>query len=281
MRKTYESKIVAIFCIIDDIVKALGFRDDPQCLMSSSEVLSAAVISHLFFGGNYSKTLTFLAHASVFSYVLSESRFLRRLQRFEGHVKYITHILSKVMAHAGPCSEYAVDSFPVAVCENIRANRCRLASGKVYRGYIPSKRTYFHGIKVHMVVRLDGFITEFELSAASVNDAKGLYFLSFEEGTVYADRGYKDYFAEDGLLLEGVELIPIRVKGSKRYDRNKQYLAKSRRRIVETVASVINSFFPKRIRAVTWNGFIMKVSLFMLAYNIHRFLKVAILKVAI
>jgi hypothetical protein len=32
------------------------------------------------------------------------------------------------------CTAYALDTFPMPVCENIRANRCRIAPEKAFRG---------------------------------------------------------------------------------------------------------------------------------------------------
>jgi len=39
-------------------------------------------------------------------------------------------------------SRYLMDSFPVAVCDNIRIKRSRLLDGQAYRGYVASKRRY-------------------------------------------------------------------------------------------------------------------------------------------
>ena len=35
---------------------------------------------------------------------------------------------------------YIVDTFPVAVCDNIRIGRCKIYQGEDYRGYKPSKK---------------------------------------------------------------------------------------------------------------------------------------------
>ncbi|MFN3599691.1 MAG: IS982 family transposase, partial [Aquificaceae bacterium] len=188
----------------------------------------------------------------------------------------IVYWVTQICEKAHDCKEYAIDTFPIPVCENIRAQRSKIAKGKEFRGYIPSKKAYFHGIKLHVVVRLDGFVVEFDVTYGSMNDVKGLYILPLqEEGVVYADRAYNDYFAEDMLAEEGIRLLPVRKENSGRYNGCLQYLSIVKRRVVETVGSVINSLFPKRIHAVTLEGFISKVYLFVLAYNIDRLLKVA------
>ena len=43
-----EIEVIAIYCIIDDILKSLGWEDDRQAKMSSSEVLTTAIIACLW-----------------------------------------------------------------------------------------------------------------------------------------------------------------------------------------------------------------------------------------
>ena len=71
--------------------------------------------------------------------------------------------------HAPECA-YAVDSLPVPVCVNIRIRRCRLyplnePSANAFRGYVPSKRRYFYGLRVHLMVTGAGEPVEFALAA--------------------------------------------------------------------------------------------------------------------
>jgi len=39
-----EEQVITIFCIVDDILKTLKIKDDPQTKMSSSEVLTTAIV---------------------------------------------------------------------------------------------------------------------------------------------------------------------------------------------------------------------------------------------
>ncbi len=98
-----------------------------------------------------------------------------------------------------------IDTFPIPVCDNIRANRCKLAPGLKFRGYIVSKR----------------YIVEFEVTEASKNDVTDLYLLplNLEGKILYGDRAYNDYFAEDALEeCDNVKLEVIRKKNFKRFD---------------------------------------------------------------
>ena len=71
--------------------------------------------------------------------------------------------------HAPECA-YAVDSLPVPVCDNICIRRCRLyplkePGANAFRGYVPSKRRYFYGLRVHLMVTGAGEPVEFALAA--------------------------------------------------------------------------------------------------------------------
>ena len=62
----------------------------------------------------------------------------------------------------------------MAVCDNIRIRRCKLyppqEHGEAFRGYIASKRRYFYGLRVHLVLSSEGDPVEFSLAAGSEAD---------------------------------------------------------------------------------------------------------------
>ena len=49
-----------------------------------------------------------------------------------------------------------MDSFPVAVCDHYRIPRAKFSRDKRYRGCIASKKRYFYGLKMHLLVTKDG-----------------------------------------------------------------------------------------------------------------------------
>ena len=70
--------IITIFCICDDYLKEIGHKDDKQARMSTSEILTTAIVGVKFFGGNYKKSRMFLSNHNYINSMLSESRFIRR-----------------------------------------------------------------------------------------------------------------------------------------------------------------------------------------------------------
>jgi len=95
---------------------------------------------------------------------------------------------------------YLVDSFLrrnfcLTVCDNIRISQCRIypleTTGGVYRGYIASKRRFFYGLKIHLIVTAEGQPVEALLAPGAENDVKALKRFDFdlsEGGVVYGDK---------------------------------------------------------------------------------------------
>ena len=52
----FESRLILIYCICDDCVKAHKCFDDSQCRMSTAEMITVAIAGALFFYGNFRKT---------------------------------------------------------------------------------------------------------------------------------------------------------------------------------------------------------------------------------
>ncbi len=239
--------------------------------------MTVAFISHRYFGGNYQATLSFLkaSNQSLFKNLLSKSRFTRRLHRWFGLLPSLFHLVSELKRKISLSSLYFIDSLPVSVCENIRIRRCKLAKGEQYRGYIASKRVYFYGLRVHIICDEEKFVHEFVIVDGRLHDLEGwanasLYYLS-EGDKVIADSAYTRYDFEEEMRREGIEWEPIRRKGSRRYQGEEFEAWKRRaRRVVETVGSVLRLYLGKRIQAVTLKGFLLKIMMAIISYNLHR-----------
>ncbi|MFZ8805755.1 MAG: hypothetical protein ACO2PO_22625 [Candidatus Calescibacterium sp.] len=50
-----DINIIGIFCIVDDVLKNLGLKEDVRVQASNSEILTIAILAFLFFGGNFKK----------------------------------------------------------------------------------------------------------------------------------------------------------------------------------------------------------------------------------
>ncbi|MDT4896408.1 MAG: hypothetical protein QOH25_1485 [Acidobacteriota bacterium] len=268
-------RTIAIYCFVDDLLKAMQHREDQRCEVSDAEVVTTALCAMLWFGGNFERSRCFLHSSGMMPRMLSRSRLSRRLTRLNELVEIIFHQLGLTLKELNTESRYALDSFPVAVCDNIRIPRCRLTKEANYRGYVASKRRYFYGVRVQVMVTVDGLPVEFCILPGSLSDVAAVAHLPFAlpaGAEVAADAAYTFYEWEDELAeREQISLLVGRKRNSKRRDvpslhDYKQWL----RRRIETVFGEITKLFPKKIHATTLSGFILKISLFLFAYQVDK-----------
>lgn len=267
-----DGTIVTYYCLCDDLLQALHHRDDPQCHMSDAEVMTVALVAARFFGGNQALALVFMAEQGYIPNILGASRFTRRLHRVKDLFVTLFSLLGTLWKDLNEESVYVIDSFPIASCDNIRIKRSRRYSGEDYRGYIPSKRRYFYGLRLHLMVTKDGQPVECFLSPGEETDTSGLSWYQFDlpvGARIIGDKAFNHYEIEDDLASVGIQLAPLRKKNSKRSVPGwETYLRSTYRKCVETVGSEITRRFPKSIHSVTGTGFELKVLLFVLAYSI-------------
>jgi hypothetical protein len=271
-----ETEIIILFCIVDDYLKILNFKDDLQATMPSTEVMTVTIAAAMFFGGNHQRSQDFFKDHKYVRYMLSKSQFNRRMHSIPMHIwEDLQRILSEVFKQENETKEYVVDSFPVAVCHNIRISRCKIYKGEEYRGFSASKRQYFYGIRVHMIATTDRKPVEIIFYPGAASDAKIYKFfdLDLPEGsTVYGDALYMDYEFEEQVKYDAnINLLNSRKSNSKRpHMPYLSFLIQHGRKKIETTFSCITSLFPKTIHAVTSRGFELKILCFILGYSFSR-----------
>ncbi len=157
--------------------------------------------------------------------------------------------------------------------DNIRISRSKILQGPQWRGYNASKREYFYGVKVQLVTTKDGIPVEMCFVPGSEHDVEALRKLYFDlppESSLYGDSAYTQYELED--LFKETELIELKINrksNSKRPDKPYQaFIKTAMRKRIETTISEIVEMTPHSIHAVTDKGFLLKILLFVFAYQI-------------
>ena len=215
-----DEKIIAIFCLCDDLLKAIEHQKSafPQQL-NDAEVLTIALVAASCFQGRHDSARFMLAQHGYMGR-LSKSRFNRRLHRLKETVASVFDVLGQMWKPLDTDGVYVIDSFPVAVCDNIRIRRAKLYRHEAYRGYQASKRRYFYGLKIHLMVTSAGQPVDCVLTPGSVSDVQVLKAYAYDlppGSVVYADKAYNDYEIEDLLAeVEHIRLLPVRKKNSRR-----------------------------------------------------------------
>jgi hypothetical protein len=270
-----ESKIIALYSIVDDLLKGVHHQEPLNRKVSDSEVITTALVSALYFGGHLDNARGFMKMTGLVPGMLDKSRFCRRLH---GLTELLCTLFFQVGQHlkdlAG-AADYVVDSFPVAVCENIRIPRCKLLKGEQWRGKQVSMRRYFYGVKVQVLTTASGIPVEFCFvpgSESNVPALKKLPLTVAEESSIYADSAYMDYTIEDDIKeADFIKLMVQRKSNAKRKDEPwMRFLKEHMRKGIETTFSMLKALFLRKIHAVTFKGFLLKVMLFIIAYTFDK-----------
>ena len=266
---------LAIYCFIDDFLKASGHREDIRIEVTDAEVITIALTAMLHFGGNFEKSRLVLHQLGLIKRLLSRSRFSRRMNRLTDLIYKLFHQLGSVLKDLHWDARYLLDSFPIAVCDNIRIGRCRIVRDELYRGKMSSKRRYFYGVRVQIMATSDGVPVEFCILPGGCADLHGLAELALdlpEMAELFVDAGYNFYEWEDYLReIKELRLRVPRKSNSKRIREPWLEIYKSlMRKYIETTIGEIAKLFPKKIHATNLNGFLLKIALFLFAYQIDK-----------
>lgn len=135
-------------------------------------------------------------------------------------------------------------------------------------------RRFFYEVRVQ-VLTLCGIPVEFCMVPGSEHDSQSLQKLPFDiapQSIIYMDAGYTDYNSEDDLFeAEGIVAKVQRKTNSKRKDEPyTRFLKEYMRKSIETDFSQIKAKMLRRIHAVTKQGFLLKVALFVIAFAFDK-----------
>ena len=265
---------IAIYCFVDDYLLVAGEKAAAKRKLSDAEVITTALLAARYFGGNMATACGYMqAHHGC--RMPHKSNFNRALHRLSQLTASLFLALGESIKELNCSSEYVIDSFPVAVCRNIRINRCRLLRHEAYRGYNASKKEYFYGFKVEVITTAGGLPVDYFIVAGSVHDARAFEAMHVDlprQSSLYADSAYTNYELEDLYLeCEQVALLPQRKRNSKRPDSPAMaFIKQAMRKRVETAFSGVEAAFPKAIHAITPQGFLLKIVLFLFAYTLDK-----------
>lgn len=270
-----EDKIISIFCLVDDLLKQIEHKEHPFRKVSDSEVITTAIVSALYFGGHLDNARGFMKMTKLSPQMLDKSRFCRRLHNLESLICSLFLQIGQYLKDISGAADYIVDSFPVAVCDNIRIANCKLLKGKQWRGKQCSMRRYFYGVKVQVLTTEKGIPVEFSFVPGSESDVQALKKLPLSvapESNIYGDSAYTDYtIEEDARLGDEINLMIQRKSNSKRKDEPWiRFLKEYSRKRIETSFSEIKNLFLRKIHAVTFKGFLLKILMFIVAFTFNK-----------
>jgi hypothetical protein len=144
---------------------------------------------------------------------------------------------------------FCIDSKPVKVCQNARANRCAMGKTDIDRapawGYCASQNMHYYGYKLHALCGISGVIHSFDMTAANVHDLHYLKDVQWEyhDCMILGDKGYLsapvqlDLFRTANITLE----VPYRL--NQKNWRPPSWAYRRFRKRIETVFSQLGDQF--------------------------------------
>lgn len=278
--ETFEDFILTVFVIIDDlywkyvpetISRRRRIRD---AKLSDSEIITISICGELAGVDSENAWHSFVKrnYKHLFPRLCSRSRFNRTRRNLLQVTELLWEKLLSVFSM--PCSRYfIIDSFPLSVCKFGRARYCRsfCSYGADY-GKCPSKKETYFGYKIHAIATLEGFITAFEITPASVDDREGLRDIAanYCDITVFGDKGYAGEALTQELKRQGICLMSLERSNSKaNWPKPVRQLIFRLRRRVETVFSQLSGQLnAQRVLAKSFQGLCTRLVNKVLAYNL-------------
>lgn len=266
--------IISTYVLIDDTLKAIGFKDHHHASVSSAEILTVAVIAAKYFQNHHERALCVL-QLTRYLPQLSVSRFNRRLHQAWELFEDILAFWAEQRLDENGKQHYVVDTMPLPACHKTRAEHCaKLPQLQGYLGRVAAKREWFCGWRLHWLCDTEGFPIAFDLVPAVWHELTTIQYLMADlpEGSqVYGDGAYLSHDETILALLSGIQMIPERHSRLNQQNTSGQKRCLRRyRNAIETAHSLLQRMGVQRLHAVTQAGFGLKVyaSLFVLAINL-------------
>lgn len=277
---TFEDFILMVYVIIDDLYRCYappevtGRRHILKARLSDPEIITISLCGELAGIDSENAWYSFVKrnYRHLFPVLCSRSRFNRTRRALLQTTELLRQKLPS--AFMMPCSRFFIaDSFPLAVCKFGRARYCRS-----FRGYgadygkCPSKKETYFGYKVHALVTLEGYITAFEITSASVDDREGLRDLVESQAgiVVLGDKGYVGETLMQDMSSQGVCLMALK-RSNSRSDWPKpvrRLIFKQRRRVETVFSQLCEQLNAEKVRARSFQGLCTRLTNKILAYNL-------------
>lgn len=277
---TFEDFILLVYTIIDDLyhqfvpTSVSQRRNVDTAKMSDSEIITLSICGELAGIDSENAWYSFVKrnYRHLFPRLCSRTRFNRTRRA----LLQVTELLRQklTLSFPIPASRYfVIDSFPLPVCRFGRARYCRSfrVDGATY-GKCPSKKETYFGFKVHALITIEGYITAFEITPASVDDREGLR--DFAENrlclTVLGDKGYTGERLWEDMKEKGICLMSLKPSNHKNNwpKEVRQVIFRFRRRIETVFSQLSGQLNAEKVLAKSFRGLCTRLQNKILGHNL-------------
>lgn len=193
--------ITVIFVIIDDLYNEHipnSIKNRPHkdlAILSDSEIMTISIIGELLSIDSERAWVSYVNKnlKDLFPKMYKRSRFNRTRRNLLSVIQEISKKLN-LMVSSFSSENRIVDSFPLPVCKFGRAHfhKTFKDSGANY-GICASKKETYYGYKVHVMTTFEGYITDFAITKASIDDRQAVWELVENYNSpllIIGDKGY-------------------------------------------------------------------------------------------
>ena len=277
---TFEDFILLVYTIIDDLYHQFvpssvsQRRNVDTAKMSDSEIITLSICGELAGIDSENAWYSFVKrnYRHLFPRLCSRTRFNRTRRA----LLQVTELLRQKLTHSFPIPTsryFVIDSFPLPVCKFGRARYCRSfrVDGANY-GKRPSKKETYFGFKVHALITIEGYITAFEITPASVDDREGLR--DFAENhlclTVLGDKGYTGEQLWEDMQEKGICLMSLKPSNHKNNwpKEVRQVIFRFRRRIETVFSQLSEQLNAEKVLAKSFRGLCTRLQNKILGHNL-------------
>lgn len=272
--------ITVTYILIDDIYQEITpthikeRRNINDSILSDSEIITIGIVGELLTIDSEKAWFGFCRKnlRDLFPKFCDRTRFNRTRRGLHAVIDEIRRELTSILGYQSH-SVRVIDSIPIPVCKFGRAHFHKTFKVNASYGYCASKKETYYGFKLHAITTVDGFITDFVLTPANVDDREAIWELvdTYKSITIIGDKGYiNKYLSPDLEVEKGIQLIFMKRNNCKDpYPKwLRQYIFKIRRRIETTFSQLTEQLNINKVLAKSLWGLITRLRTKVLAHNL-------------
>ena len=269
-----------IFVLVDDVYNEIipsnikNRRNISDSKLSDSEIISISIFGEAITIDSEKAWFFFVKKnfKDLFPNIGDRTRFNRTKRNLFMVIKEIQKYFSNLPMFLNDDIRI-IDSMPIPVCKFARSYFNKSFKDISSYGYCASKKETYFGLKLHALITTSGFITDFFLTSANVDDRAAVHELIEEKQLIkiIADKGYVDETLKEQLKKEkDILLISLKRKNSKNplEKQLRNTLSKTRRRVETSFSQLAEQFNINKVLAKSKWGLMLRITLKILAHNI-------------
>jgi hypothetical protein len=277
----FKDFIIAVYTIIDDVYKEIvpkhiqNRRNKSKSVLSDSEIITISIVGELQTIDSENAWYNYCKKnfKDLFPKLCDRSRFNRVRRGLHAVIDAIRKEITRITGLSEQLYRI-MDSIPIPVCKFGRArfHKTFRGHGATY-GRCPSKKETYLGYKLHLVVTLEGLVTDYILTSANIDDRQAVWALpdKFLYHTFFGDKGYSGFdFYTDLKFEKGIMMLPLKKDNDEtQFPKEfRQLIFKQRRRVETSASQLTEQLNIETVRTKSMWGLLTRIHTKVLAFNL-------------